>query len=168
MQTINIHEAKTHLSRLVEKAAKGESFIIAKAGKPMVKVVAVEQPSAGEQRRVGFLAGQIAVPPAARGACLIENPENVPSFQRGKPLGNSHKARLGAVGVRGRSPAPSPRSAGRRLGRACDWRRACGGDRSASADPQGSLSGRPGARRRYLAGDRDEFVARYSGPIRLI
>ena len=38
MQTINIHEAKTHLSRLVEQAAKGESFIIAKAGKPLVKV----------------------------------------------------------------------------------------------------------------------------------
>ena len=42
MEKINIHEAKTHLSRLVEKAAKGESFIIAKAGKPMVKVVPLE------------------------------------------------------------------------------------------------------------------------------
>ena len=42
METINIHEAKTHLSRLVEKAAKGEPFIIAKAGKPMVKVVPLE------------------------------------------------------------------------------------------------------------------------------
>ena len=40
METVNIHEAKTHLSRLVEKAAKGEPFIIAKAGKPMVKVAA--------------------------------------------------------------------------------------------------------------------------------
>jgi prevent-host-death family protein len=39
METINIHQAKTHLSRLVEKAARGESFIIAKAGKPLVKVV---------------------------------------------------------------------------------------------------------------------------------
>ena len=38
MQTINIHKAKTHLSRLVEEAAQGKSFIIAKAGKPMVKV----------------------------------------------------------------------------------------------------------------------------------
>jgi len=39
METVNIHEAKTHLSRLVERAARGESFIIAKAGKPLVKVV---------------------------------------------------------------------------------------------------------------------------------
>jgi len=38
MRTVNIHEAKTHLSRLVDRAAKGEPFIIAKAGKPLVKV----------------------------------------------------------------------------------------------------------------------------------
>lgn len=44
MQTVNIHEAKTHLSRLVEQAAKGESFVIAKAGKPMVKVMALNAP----------------------------------------------------------------------------------------------------------------------------
>ncbi|MDP3896311.1 MAG: type II toxin-antitoxin system prevent-host-death family antitoxin [Mesorhizobium sp.] len=63
METINIHEAKTHLSRLVEKAAKGESFIIAKAGRPMVKVVALdaeEQPK--PKRRIGFMAGEIEVP----------------------------------------------------------------------------------------------------------
>ena len=40
MRTVNIHDAKTHLSRLVEQAAKGEPFIIAKAGRPMVKVTA--------------------------------------------------------------------------------------------------------------------------------
>lgn len=62
MQTVNIHEAKTHLSRLVEQAANGEPFVIAKAGKPMVKVVALTAPEAGEQKRLGFLAGQIAVP----------------------------------------------------------------------------------------------------------
>lgn len=62
MHTFNIHEAKTHLSRLVEKAAKGESFIIAKSGKPLVKVVALEAPSAEETRRVGFMAGQFSVP----------------------------------------------------------------------------------------------------------
>ena len=44
MRTVNIHEAKTHLSRLVEAAAKGEPFIIAKAGKPLVKVVPVDAP----------------------------------------------------------------------------------------------------------------------------
>ena len=52
MHTVNIHEAKTHLSRLVEQAAAGESFIIAKAGKPMVKVVALDTPD--KAREVGF------------------------------------------------------------------------------------------------------------------
>ena len=62
METVNIHEAKTHLSRLIEKAARGESFIIAKAGKPMVKVIPFDQPSEVEQRRLGFMEGQIVVP----------------------------------------------------------------------------------------------------------
>lgn len=62
MQTINIHEAKTHLSRLVEQAAKGESFVIAKAGKPLVKVVALDAPEAGQQQRLGFLSGYLSVP----------------------------------------------------------------------------------------------------------
>jgi prevent-host-death family protein len=62
MLTINIHAAKTHLSRLVDRAAKGEPFMIAKAGKPLVKVVPLETPEAGQVRRLGFMAGQIAVP----------------------------------------------------------------------------------------------------------
>jgi prevent-host-death family protein len=62
MRTVNIHEAKTHLSRLVESAAKGEPFIIAKSGKPLVKVTALDAPVAGKIKRVGFMAGQIAVP----------------------------------------------------------------------------------------------------------
>lgn len=62
MRIVNIHEAKTHLSRLVEQAAKGEPFVIAKAGKPLVKVTALDAPSAGQIRRLGFMAGQIAVP----------------------------------------------------------------------------------------------------------
>ena len=62
MQTVNIHEAKTHLSRLVEKATKGEPFVIAKAGKPLVKVVSLDAPVAGQERRLGFLAGRIQVP----------------------------------------------------------------------------------------------------------
>lgn len=62
MQTFNIHEAKTHLSRLVEQAAKGESFVIAKAGKPLVKVMPLNAPEAGQLMRLGFMAGQIAVP----------------------------------------------------------------------------------------------------------
>ena len=62
MQTVNIHEAKTHLSRLIEQAVRGEPFVIAKAGKPLVKVMALHAPEAGQQRRLGFMAGQIAVP----------------------------------------------------------------------------------------------------------
>lgn len=62
MRTVNIHEAKTHLSRLVEQAAEGEPFVIAKSGKPLVKVVALDTPQADQVRRVGFMAGQIAVP----------------------------------------------------------------------------------------------------------
>ena len=62
MRTFNMHEAKTHLSRLVADAANGEPFIIARAGKPVVKVVAVEAPGTGAVRRVGFMAGKISVP----------------------------------------------------------------------------------------------------------
>jgi prevent-host-death family protein len=62
MRSVNIHEAKTQLSRLVEKAARGEPFIIAKAGKPLVKVIALDAPEAGQSRRVGFMEGQIDVP----------------------------------------------------------------------------------------------------------
>jgi prevent-host-death family protein len=62
MDTVNIHHAKTHLSRLVERAAKGESFVIAKAGKPLVKVVPLSAPEAAQVKRVGFLAGQVRVP----------------------------------------------------------------------------------------------------------
>jgi prevent-host-death family protein len=60
MKTVNIHEAKTHLSQLVDAAAKGEPFIIAKAGKPLVKVVPVDAPAA--PRRLGFMQGAFTVP----------------------------------------------------------------------------------------------------------
>ncbi len=62
IRTVNIHEAKTHLSRLVDQAAKGEPFVIAKAGNPLVKVVPLGAPEAGQMKRLGFLSGQIAVP----------------------------------------------------------------------------------------------------------
>jgi prevent-host-death family protein len=62
MRTINIHEAKTHLSRLVEEAAKGESFVIAKAGKPMVQVTQLNVPEPKPKRRLGMLEGQMTVP----------------------------------------------------------------------------------------------------------
>ena len=60
MVTVNIHEAKTQLSKLVDQAAKGEPFVIAKAGKPLVKVAALDAPAA--PRRLGFMVGEIAVP----------------------------------------------------------------------------------------------------------
>ena len=62
MKTVNIHEAKTPLSKLVQEASKGEPFVIAKAGKPMVKVTAVGVPVGTEIKRIGFMAGQISVP----------------------------------------------------------------------------------------------------------
>ena len=62
MKTVNIHEAKTHLSRLIEGAANGEPFVIAKAGKPMVKVVAIEPTELKAKRRLGFMEGEIQVP----------------------------------------------------------------------------------------------------------
>lgn len=62
METVNIHEAKTHLSRLVEKAAKGEAFIIAKAGRPMVKVVPLQAEERPKPQRLGFMKGEFKVP----------------------------------------------------------------------------------------------------------
>ena len=62
MKTVNIHEAKTPLSKLVQEASKGDPFVIAKAGKPMVKVTAVGVPVGTEIKRIGFMAGQISVP----------------------------------------------------------------------------------------------------------
>jgi prevent-host-death family protein len=61
MHVVNIHEAKTHLSRLIEKAAGGEPFIIAKAGRPLVKVIPIDMVQT-EHQRLGFLAGQFNVP----------------------------------------------------------------------------------------------------------
>ncbi len=60
--TINIHEAKTQLSKLIDQAVKGDPFIIAKAGKPLVKVTALDMPTVVQKQRVGFMAGQIQVP----------------------------------------------------------------------------------------------------------
>ena len=61
MRAVNMHEAKTHLSRLVEAAANGEPFMITRAGRPVVKVVALEAPDTGSVRRVGFMAGEGSV-----------------------------------------------------------------------------------------------------------
>jgi prevent-host-death family protein len=62
IQTVNMHEAKTQLSKLVDKASKGEPFIIAKAGKPLVKVIPVDAPVPKKVQRLGFMSGQLAIP----------------------------------------------------------------------------------------------------------
>ena len=62
MQTVNIHEAKTHLSRLIDSARKGEPFIIAKAGKPLVKVSALAPDNGLPANRLGFMIGMMKVP----------------------------------------------------------------------------------------------------------
>jgi prevent-host-death family protein len=62
MKIVNIHEAKTHLSRLLDAAVRGEPFIIAKAGKPLVKVVAIDAAAPAKPGRLGFLEGRYKVP----------------------------------------------------------------------------------------------------------
>ena len=62
MKTVDIQEARRHLSKLVDEASKGKPFVIAKAGKPLVKVMALNAPAGKKVRRLGFLAGQISVP----------------------------------------------------------------------------------------------------------
>jgi prevent-host-death family protein len=61
MTTVNMHEAKTHLSKLVAKTSKGESFIIARAGKPVAKLVPIDTPDK-PSFRLGFMRGQFTVP----------------------------------------------------------------------------------------------------------
>ncbi len=62
MRTINIHQAKTHLSSLIARAAKGEGFVIAKAGKPLVKVLPLDAKSHAKKQPLGFMEGEITVP----------------------------------------------------------------------------------------------------------
>ena len=59
--SVNIHEAKTHLSRLVDRAAAGEEIVIARAGKPVARLVALEQPV--RDRTLGTARGQIWIAP---------------------------------------------------------------------------------------------------------
>jgi prevent-host-death family protein len=59
-KTINVHEAKTHLSRLVEQAAAGREIVIAKAGKPLARLVPLALPV--RAKKLGLLKGQIEVP----------------------------------------------------------------------------------------------------------
>ena len=59
MTTLNIHAAKTHFSRLIEEVAEGEEIVIAKAGKPVARLVPIEKPA---KRALGLLKGRLKVP----------------------------------------------------------------------------------------------------------
>ncbi len=61
MQTVTLHDAETQLAQLVEQAARGEAFIISKAGCPMVKVIPFDTTTVNVQR-LGFMEGEISVP----------------------------------------------------------------------------------------------------------
>jgi prevent-host-death family protein len=62
MKIVSIRDAKAQLSRLVDEAYNGEPFVIAKAGKPLVKVSALSTPASQKIKRLDFMAGQISVP----------------------------------------------------------------------------------------------------------
>ena len=62
MQTVNIHAAKTHLSRLLDAVAGGEEILIARAGRPVARLVPLEGAAATPRRQLGRLAGQFSVP----------------------------------------------------------------------------------------------------------
>ncbi len=58
---VNVHDAKTHFSRLIDAAHRGETIVVAKGGKPWARLVPLEQPA--PRRLPGVLAGQITLPP---------------------------------------------------------------------------------------------------------
>ncbi|RWZ67744.1 type II toxin-antitoxin system Phd/YefM family antitoxin [Labedella populi] len=62
MDVVNMHDAKTHLSRLVSRVAAGETVVIARAGVPVARLVPIEPEGRGRHQRVGFLEGQSSVP----------------------------------------------------------------------------------------------------------
>lgn len=93
---VNLHDAKTHLSRLVEQAARGQSFVIAAAGKPMVRVMPVDEP--GTQRRLGFLSGQAVVSIDVKSAF---EEEMLAQFELGGSVG---EAALGSTKPQLRTP----------------------------------------------------------------
>lgn len=101
MVTVNIHEAKTQLSKLVDQAVKGEAFVIAKAGKPLVKVTALS--ASPVPQRLGFLAGEIAVSEdfdrmgEAEIATLFEDPYPPGFFTRAKANMNSRMISFSSI-----------------------------------------------------------------------
>ena len=63
MHVVNIHAAKTHLSRLVDAVATGEEIVIARSGKPVARLVPLWDVQSRPRRRLGMLAGKLTVPP---------------------------------------------------------------------------------------------------------
>ncbi|MBM5786030.1 MAG: type II toxin-antitoxin system Phd/YefM family antitoxin [Cyanobacteria bacterium K_DeepCast_35m_m1_288] len=62
MRTVNVHEAKTHFSRLIDAAHAGETIVVAKGGKPWARLVPLDKPA--PRRQPGVLAGVVSFPPA--------------------------------------------------------------------------------------------------------
>ncbi len=60
MKTVNVHEAKTHFSRLLDRAQEGQEFVIAKAGRPVARLGPL--PRQGRKRRLGLLDGKFRIP----------------------------------------------------------------------------------------------------------
>jgi prevent-host-death family protein len=61
MRTVNVHEAKTHFSRLIDAAHAGETILVAKGGKPWARLVPLEEPR--PRRQPGVLRGRLQLPP---------------------------------------------------------------------------------------------------------
>jgi prevent-host-death family protein len=60
MERVNVHEAKTHFSRLLDRVQEGEEFVIAKAGRPVARLGPLARP--GKRRRLGLLDGKLKIP----------------------------------------------------------------------------------------------------------
>lgn len=73
MRSINIHEAKTHLSRLVDEVSAGEEIVIAKAGKPLARLIPFQRRAS--RRKLGALAGRFSVPDDFDGSLPSELPD---------------------------------------------------------------------------------------------
>jgi prevent-host-death family protein len=62
MQTVNIHAAKTHLSRLIDAVIEGEEIVIARSGRPVARLVRLQQEANPGRRQLGVLGGKLKVP----------------------------------------------------------------------------------------------------------
>jgi prevent-host-death family protein len=99
---INIHEAKTHLSRIVEEVAAGGEVIIAKAGRRVAKLVPLEP--VGKPKKLGGLKGRVRVPDDLRIARPLALPQALPPWQPASSIGTSNasqpvmKTKSGRIG----------------------------------------------------------------------